>query len=172
MDSGIWATKGNWQKKHSSRVWHVLIHVHFTNNCNMRDTSHCHVEPLKSPYKSNRSNVYIFSLWENFGWFCNGPFHATHWNMQFAFNERDVTSGVHSYAILEYFSQWEMRPDLPYCHFQTVPYIQIQRRLLKSSIFVTLSGEKPVAIERTYGELRREKDGRLLVFISCSEVKR
>ena len=36
---------------------------------------------------------------------------------------------------------------------------------------MTSTGEKPVAIERTYGELRGEKDGRLLVFISFSGVE-
>ena len=65
-----------------------------------------------------------------------------------------------------------MRPDLTYYNFRVVPHIQIQRRQLKSSIFVKVNGVKPVAIEQIYGELRGEKDGRLLVITGCSGVQR
>ena len=107
----------------------------------------------------------------------NRPFHVRLRYAQGPIIERDITSGVHSSAIdhlgvLHYCGQWEMRPDLSYCNFQTVPYIRIQRRLLESSIFVKANGEKPVTIKQTCSELRGEKDGRLLVFTSYSRDQR
>ena len=105
--------------------------------------------------------------------FNNGPFHV--WPLRYAQGpiiERDITSRVHSSAILEYFTIVVNRPDLSYCNFQTVPYIQIQKKLLKSSIFVKANSEKPVTIKQTCGELQGEKDGQLLVFTIYSRDQR
>ncbi len=56
--------------------------------------------------------------------------------------------------------------NLPCCNFQTVPYITIRRKALKSLIIAEANSENHVTIEKACCELRSKKDRRLAVSIS------